>query len=128
MSKIMFGDNFEKDCEMIVYHTMKGQASKITVKEFYEHILTDSVYPSTQIFYLFIDILSKLPWSPQSYCRQNFMNAYAAILTYAETHLIDQNCVLAILLKNNPENKFWIVSDLMGFLIGASDTTPSALS
>ena len=64
MSKIMFGDNFEKDVQTIIYHTLEGQPSKISIKEFYEHILTDTIHPSTKIFYLFFDILSKLPWSP----------------------------------------------------------------
>lgn len=107
MSKIMFGDNFEKDCELIDYYNVKGVSSKITIKAFYERFLSDTIYPSTQIFYLFFESLSKLPWSPQAYCRWNFMNAHAAILTYAATHLVNQNCVLAILLKENPENKLW---------------------
>jgi len=56
------------------------------------------------------------------------MNAHAAIIKYAENHLWDENSVLAILLKEDPKNISWIVADLMGFLIGASDTTPAALS
>ena len=56
------------------------------------------------------------------------MNAHAAIIKYAENHLWDENSVLAILLKEDPKNISWIVADLMGFLIGASDTTPATLS
>lgn len=47
------------------------------------------------------------------------MNAHAAISKYAENSLTDENCVLAILMKENPEQKSWIIADLMGFLAGA---------
>jgi len=49
-------------------------------------------------------------------------------MKYATNHLKDENCVLAILLKDDPKNKSQIVVDLMDFLIGASDTTPATLS
>jgi len=38
--------------------------------------------------------------------------------------LKDQNSVFAMLQKDGLENKSRLISDLMGFLTGAADTTP----
>jgi len=41
--------------------------------------------------------------------------------------LTDKECVLYWLLEETPEDKETIIKDLMGFLVGASDTSPSVL-